>query len=118
MKLLTIAGVVFLAGCNIGCWFMPCDGLFNAWVTVYDESGAPLPGVAVVVLGRTGETGPDGRFDATHIIKGPGKICVRAEKAGYKGYEGCKRDDYYSIKITLEPTTSKRSSVAIWRGTP
>jgi hypothetical protein len=106
-----------LSGCNIGCWFAPCDQALDVVATVADPSGAPLQGVRVEVLGHAGETDSNGCLELDGVIHSS-DVILRVDKRGYKTYEESKGYDFYRINITLEPTGSHRPSTATWKPLP
>lgn len=115
LSLTTIStGPLFLTGCNIGCFFAPCDRAVEVTVIVTDPSGKPLQGVKVDVLGSKGETDFNGCSELEGVTHAE-QIWLRAEKAGYAVYEEGKAYDFYAIKVTLEPTDSLHPSTATWQ---
>src|SRR4029079_15701069 len=112
-----LVGSALLSGCNIGCWFAPCDQALEVVATVTDPSGAPLQGVRVEVLGHTGETDSNGCLDLEGVMHSD-DVILRTDKRGYKTYEKSKGYDLYRIDITLEPTDSHRPSTAVWKPRP
>jgi hypothetical protein len=109
-----LAGSALLSGCNIGCWFAPCDQALKVVAMVTDPSGAPLQGVRVEVSGHTGETDSNGCLELGGVMHSD-DVILRADKRGYKTYEKSKGYDLYRIDITLEPTNSHRPSTAVWK---
>jgi hypothetical protein len=112
-----LAGAALLSGCNIGCWFVPCDQALEVVATVTDPSGAPLQGVGVEVSGHTGETDGNGCLELEGVMHSS-DVTLRADKRGYKTYKESKGYDFYRIDITLEPTDSHRPSTAMWKARP
>ena len=108
------AAAFLLAGCDIGCWFVPCDQARLSVVTVRDASGAALQGVHIEASGQAGETGANGCFALGGIMGHSRSLCVRAEKTGYKQYDECKPYNFYRIAITLQPVAAARASAATW----
>lgn len=114
---LLIIGTLMLTGCNIGCWFVPCDPPIDVGVVVRDPGGAPLSGVHVEVNGFDGETDENGRVEAGGVTHA-NVIFVIAQKAGYKKYVDQRRYGFYVVEITLEPDASPRPSSAKWTVQP
>ena len=109
-----LVGSALLSGCNIGCWFAPCDHAINVVAIVTDPSGAPLPDVSIRVLGFSGKTDGNGCVKADGVTTSD-DLSLRAEKSGYQTYEETKGYDVYRIQVTLEPTDSHRPSTATWK---
>jgi hypothetical protein len=103
-----------LTGCNIGCWFVPCDLSLDVTVRVTDPSGTPLSGVHVVVLGRAGDTDKNGCVELESVIDAH-ELDLRATATGYKPLDQKKPYGFYDIDVVLEPATSARPSSGTWK---
>src|SRR5258706_8364425 len=116
------ACAVLLSGCNLGCWFAPCDGALDIGVVVKDQSGAPIPGVHVAVVGYSAETDSngcvkiDGIVHPASIFRDP-DVALSAERAGYKPLSQQRPFGVYRVDITLQPSDSSKSSSAVWSPT-
>ena len=111
---ITIVASSLLTGCNIGCWFVPCDQALEVTIRVTDPSGTSLSGVHVDVLGRAGDTDKNGCVELQGVIHAH-ELDLRATATGYKPYDQQKPYYLYEIDIVLEPATSPRPSSGTWK---
>lgn len=103
-----------LSGCNIGCWFAPCDLALEVTARVRDPSGAPVRGAHVDVLGHAGETDENGCVELNGVIH-THELDLHATALEFKPYDQQKPYDLYEVDIVLEPVTSAKPSSGTWK---
>jgi hypothetical protein len=109
-----LATSLLLSGCNIGCWFAPCDRSLEVTARVTDPSGAPLPGAHVDINGKTGETDKNGCLEIEGVIHS-NELDLHATAPGHKPYDQQKSFDSYEVDIVLERATSADPSSGTWK---
>ena len=100
---------------------MPCDVSFQVLVKVKDPSGAPVPDVQITVLRHSDKTDRNGCLElggvtspASLFHSGLPDVELRAEKPGYKSFQGNKPFGVFIIDVTLQPTSAPTPSSAAW----
>jgi hypothetical protein len=111
---MALATSLSLSGCNIGCWFAPCDLALEVVARVTDPSGAPLRGAHVDVLGHAGETDKNGCLELHGVIH-TRELDLHATASEYKPYDQQKPYGLYEVDIVLEPVTSASLSSGTWK---
>jgi hypothetical protein len=111
---MALATSLLLSGCNIGCWFVPCDLALEVTARVTAPSGAPLRGAHVDVLGNAGETDENGCVELQGVTH-THKLELHATAPEYKPYDQQKPYNLYEVDIVLQPVTSAKSSSGTWK---
>jgi hypothetical protein len=113
--LIILAAAILLSGCNIGCWFVPCDRTQQMRAIVRDSSGSPLPKAHLAIQGYSAETDRNG---CLMLPVHDSNLDLRADDAGYKPFHKAMSAGVNSIDITLQPSNSAQESTAVQRTIP
>jgi len=109
-----IAVSLILHGCNIGCWFAPCDKAIAVTAIVTDSSGAPVRGARVGLLGQTTNTDQSGCAEfhgVTHVRE----LELQVSAPGYLQYAERKPYGVYQVNIVLAGDGSPAQSAGTWK---
>jgi hypothetical protein len=105
---------LLLGGCNIGCWFVPCDRVWVITGHVLDLNGRPVKGATIELHGIRVESCDDGCFSFTTSSAASDSEFV-VDKEGYRRYASRSFFGDCDVTIRLAPDSGTTASDATCR---